>query len=114
MASLQRFSQKLGFAIASENQPLAGFYLVEVHEVAEHIEEDFPEHDGVPVAAQIEEILMPAVHELERGLDRADWGEVSRDYSNLVRACNECHTSTAHEYIEILPAAGTPPFNQRF
>src|SRR5690554_4654739 len=50
MANLQRHSQKLGYSIAARNQPLAAFYLEELEEALETLQNEVPEHDGMPIA----------------------------------------------------------------
>ena len=114
MGEMQRHSAKLGFAITGHNRLLATFYLKEIHEVIEELM-TVDEHDGMPIAKPSGVILLPAIETLAAALStEADWEEVTENYNVLITACNRCHLATEHGFIEILPATGEPPFNQRF
>ena len=113
MGDMQRHSVKLGFAIQGENQPLAEFYLHELHEVLEELEA-VEEHEGMPIGGPAKVILDPALAELDARLDAASWGDAWTAYEATIEACNRCHLATEHDFIRILPASGTPPFNQVF
>ena len=113
MGDMQRHSFKLGFAILGKNQPLAEFYLHELHEVLEELEE-VEEHDGMPIGSPARTILEPALGELASQLEPATWEEAWGAYELAIEACNRCHLATEHGFIQILPAHGTPPFNQVF
>ena len=116
MARLQRFSEKLGFAIHAQNQPLAGFYLHEIEEIAEELEREVPVHDGHAIASMSKTIFHPAISRLEEALGSGTWPERRRDYESLVQSCNGCHTAAGHDFIHILPAEGegTDRYNQDF
>ncbi len=114
MSRAQGFSQKLGFAIEAHNQPLANFYLHEIEETFEEVGHDVPEHSGVPVAQYISELIMPAFEPFEKVLEAKDWGAARENYVALINRCNSCHTKSEYEFIEILPASGKPPYNQKF
>ncbi len=114
MGEMQRHSAKLGFAIAGGNRPLATFYLHEIDEVLEELM-TVEEHDGMPIAKPSRVILLPEVEALAVGLSgEVAWPELTEGYHKVIDACNRCHLATEHGFIEILPAAGEPPFNQRF
>ncbi len=114
MGDMQHHSAKLGYAIAGHNHPLATFYLEEVHEVLGElmtVEAD----DGMPIAHPAGVILEPALEALESKLAaKQSWSEISYQYELVIESCNRCHLATEHGFIEILPARGEPPFNQRF
>ncbi len=114
MGQLQRHSAKLGYAINGHNRPLATFYLEEIDEVLEElmtVEED----DGMPIAHPAGVILAPVLETLENNLaTEVPWPEITGQYQLMIEACNRCHLATEHGFIEILPATGEPPFNQRF
>lgn len=114
MAQLQQHSQKLGFAIEGQNTSLAEFYLHEITEVLEEIEEEIPIHDKLPIAELIKKIPEPMLAPLDKEIEAGHWHEATQAYSNLINACNSCHAATQHEFIVITPANGNPPFNQLF
>ncbi len=113
MGEMQRHSMKLGYAIQGENQKLADFYLHEIEETLDEIKA-VKEHDGLPIGATAGTIMDPAIEPLEAAVDAGDWPASRAAYRGLIEACNNCHTATEHEYIVIIPAEGTPPFNQKF
>jgi len=114
MGELQRFSQKLGYAIEGRSAPLAEFYLHEVTEVAEEIEENVKEHDGFPIAALVKAQLTPQIAPLDDAVEAGDWKAAGTRYRALINSCNTCHVATEHAFIVLTPASGKPPFNQRF
>lgn len=113
MGELQRHSAKLGYSIAGSNGPLAEFYLHELEEVLEKVYE-LEEHDGMPIGAPAGVIMRQLVIDLDERLDSAEWPSAERSYRALIAGCNRCHTATEHAFLEILPATGSAPFNQRF
>lgn len=113
MGEMQRHSMKLGYAINAQNQRLAEFYLHEVEETLEEIKA-VREHDGLPIGHIAGVIVNPALPPLDNAIEAGDWTAANKAYQGLIEACNNCHTATQHEFIVILPATGTPPFNQKF
>lgn len=113
MAELHRFATKLGYAIAAENQPLAGFYLDEVDEVLEEIGE-VEESEGIPIAHTKQVIVDPLRPPLRQAVEAGQWPEARAAYEALIAGCNRCHAATAHEFLVVLPAHGEPPYAQRF
>ena len=114
MSRLQTFSQKLGYAIEARNTELANFYLHEIHETAEDIEKQVPEHDGHHVAALCKAVLGPAISQCEQVMSNGTWNDRWNGYAAIIASCNACHCATAHPFIRILPAKGVPSFNQDF
>lgn len=113
MGRMQRYADKLGYSILGKSSPLAGFYLEEIGEVYEELSR-IEMHDGMPIAQPAGVILEPALAPLEASLQAESWEEAWGYYTMLVNACNRCHTATTHQFIEILPVAGEPPYSQRF
>lgn len=114
MGLMQRYSQKLGYAIRAGNGELAGFYVHELEETAESLIDEVPVHDGLPIARTTETMLMPKLERMERALAGDDRQETAAAYEAVIGGCNACHTATEHDFIVIEPARGEPPFNQRF
>lgn len=113
MGEMQRMSAKLGFAIEGRNSPLADFYLEELGETFEKLT-SISEHEGMPIGHPAATILQPALESLAEFLEQQAWEDTWGAYEVLIEACNRCHLATEHEFIEILPARGQAPFNQRF
>ena len=114
MGEMQRHSAKLGYSLEGGNRPLANFYLHEIEEVLGELME-VEEHEGMPIAQPSGVIMVPVIEALEAGLTgEMAWAELGESYRLLIDGCNRCHLATEHGFIEILPATGEPPFNQRF
>ena len=113
MGELQHHTHKLNLAIQSENVALADFYLHEVEEVAEQIEQLFPQHDGHRVGDLARAILEPQLVALRTTLERSNWDQSRTGFSSLIAACNQCHSATSHGFIRI-EATTANPFNQSF
>lgn len=114
MSTAQAFSQKLGYALEAKNQPLAEFYLHEIDETFEEIEEKVREHDGVPIAQYVRTMMKPSFEPVRQALRTKQWGAARDSYKALIQSCNSCHAKTRHEYIVILPSTGRPAFSQKF
>lgn len=113
MGELQRFSQKLGYAVNAGNLRLSEFYREEIGEVLAELKE-VEEHDGFPIGDTVKVIMDPIMKDFHSAIERRDTKAVQAQYLTLIEGCNRCHAATEHEFIEITPAAGTPPFNQKF
>lgn len=114
MGSLQRFSQKLGYAAEAKNEELVEFYLHEIEETLDELEATVPEHEGLPIAKPIRVIMFPLIEALEEAAHNSDWKKASTGYKDLIDGCNRCHAATEHEFIKITPASGGSPYNQKF
>lgn len=113
MGDLQRHTHKLMLSIDAENAALSAFYLHEVHEIAEQVEALFPEHDGVPVAALVGELLAPRVAALRGTLETGAWEAARGELGQLVDGCNACHAAAGHGFIRVELTTANP-FNQSF
>ena len=114
MTRIQTFSQKLGYSIAGRNQPLAQFYLYEMREAVSEIVRDIPVYDNLPIDQLMVTMFYPPLKPLDTALAASDWPAADAGYTTLINACNTCHTASLHPFIQITPASGTPPFNQKF
>ncbi len=113
MATLQHHTHKLNLSIQAENAALAGFYLREVEEASEQIEQRFPEHDGFPVAALVHAQLDPRLAALNEAIEGARWDQARNGLSDLIAGCNGCHAAAAHGFIRVEVTTANP-FNQSF
>jgi len=113
MGEAQLHSAKLGYSIEGRNLPLAQFYLRELEEVFGEVFA-LEEHDEMPIGDPAVVIMQPLLIDLQERMAAADWPQTEASYTSLIAGCNRCHTATEHQYIEIFPATGPAPFNQRF
>lgn len=112
MGRLQYFTHKLGLAIDAGNQALVGYYLHEVEEVIEEVEE-IEAYDGVAVGGLVKEILVPAFETLEGAFDSGDQGRLDAEHDRLIAACNQCHESANRFYL-VVERRHDNPYMQRF
>lgn len=114
MGYMQRYHHKLLYAVQAENKELAGFYLHELEELSEDINEHIDEYDGHPVGRLTTTMLLPVIEETEATLDENNWPAVRNQVSIITQACNNCHSATDHGYIRIQHQPEQNPFNQTF
>ena len=113
MADLQHHTHKLNLSIEAENAELAAFYLHEVTEVAEQVEQLFPHYDAVAVATLVRSLLRPRIAPLQAALDASRWDEARSGLADLVAGCNGCHAAADHGFIRV-EVTDANPFNQSF
>ena len=113
MADLQHHTHKLNLSIEAENGELAAFYLHEVEEVVEQVEQLFPHYEGVAVTALVKSLLRPRLAPLQAALDGSHWDEARSGLADLVAGCNGCHAAAEHGFIRV-EITDANPFNQSF
>lgn len=113
MGSLQYFLHKTGLALRSANYRLASFYLHEIEEVLEEIGK-VKSYDGHPVGKMSGEATAEVLEALERAVKDEKRGASRRAYSDMIKACNTCHTATDHGFIKVRDRSGRNPFMQSF
>jgi hypothetical protein len=101
MLRLQAHADKLWWSGKAKNQPLANFYLHELEEGAETLEEAHVVEDGFDLSAAVTSMLTPTIEALETTVKAEKWGAFATEYDALVTACNSCHAASAHGYIQI-------------
>lgn len=111
MAWMQTYLHKLDLSVQAANGELTHFYMHELEETAEGIIESIGEYHGAPVGQLVKTLLMPAIEAAESRLD-ANPGD-REAVAGIISACNQCHVSTQHAGIRIVPATSNP-FNQDF
>jgi hypothetical protein len=113
MSEVQHRTHKLDLALQARNRQLALFYLHELRETFETIEQLFPEHDGQAVTALTRAVAEARLPALEERIRSASWEGTTSEFALLLEACNSCHAATQHGFIEIRSTASNP-FNQSF
>ncbi|EGV17383.1 hypothetical protein [Thiocapsa marina] len=112
MGRLQYYAHKLGLSVDAGNKRLIAYYIHEVEEVIEKIE-DIDEADGVPIGNLVKEILVPSFETLEASFESGDEALVDADYNRLLGACNQCHEKAKRPYL-IVERRHDNPYMQRF
>ena len=121
MAYAQRYTEKLYFAGMADNAPLAQFYVHELEETFEAVEDGGYIENDWQLAELVEDLALPALTGVEQAVaaqalgpdpERAR-GLFAERYGALVNACNVCHETTAHGFIRIVvPEASSFPTQQ--
>ena len=111
MAWMQTYLHKLDLSVQAGNRKLADLYLHELEEVAEETAEAVESYEGAPVGKLVETLLLPAIETAESRLE--DNPSDREAVAGLIETCNQCHQSTDHGEIRIVPAT-VNPYNQDF
>jgi hypothetical protein len=114
MMELQHRHATLWFAGEAENWALADYYLHELEELIEDIEELHPEYRGVPVAELLGEMTLPAVEALEDAVDDGDLAGFRVAYDQLTTACNACHIASDRAALVMQRPTQAPLTNLRY
>jgi len=113
MGDMQRYSQKLGYAITKKNKPVADFYVGEIRENVKAIRGEFDTYDQIPVSNMIQMLDSPA-RQLDKAVEAGDWKKARTSYQSMIQVCNSCHEAAQRPYIDLTPVRDKPPFNQTF
>jgi cytochrome c553 len=114
MAHVQRWTHKAALAVQARNQPLADFYVHELSETIETIQNEVPTYEGYAIAQLTEELLRPPLDTLAQALDGGDWPSIDARLREVATACNTCHTATDHGFIHIQVDDPDQPYLQTF
>lgn len=114
MMDLQRWSHKATLAMEARNKPLADFYLHEMEEAIESMQEEAPTYEGHQVADLTERMLVPSVEALDEALDDRAWPTVDKRVQSLAQACNQCHATTDYGFIQVDLQDVPDPYAQDF
>lgn len=101
MMYLHRFSEKLYFAGQKQNWELAEFYLEELEETAERIVQAQKIEDGINISAQMQEMLIPKIKELEEIVKKQNAKSFEGAYKSMIMNCNGCHMATRHGFVKV-------------
>jgi hypothetical protein len=101
MSNMQRYMDKLYFAGTEQNWKLAEFYLHEIHEQVEAIEEAHITEDGLNLSQLAPEHLETQIQSCSHVAREHDAGAFLEHYHTLVNQCNACHLTTRHGFIQI-------------
>jgi len=114
MTEVQHRHATLWFAAEAENWPLVDYFLHELEEIIEDIEEIHPVYDGVPVAEMLAEMTTPAIELLEDATDAEDRVAFVAAYDQLTAACNACHIASDRDAIIMQRPTSPPLTNLRY
>lgn len=101
MGRLQVYANKLWFAGNAANWELAGFYVHEIEEAFEQIEEHDIIENGVEISDAIKEWGLTPLERMEAVIKSSDKNGFSAEYDVMISNCNGCHVVTRHNFIKI-------------
>lgn len=114
MSDVQRYTDKLGYALEARNGPLASFYLAQIDESMQIIITRFPDHEGKSVGSLAKTLTVPKINPLQQSIKSEKWNDADDRYTALIDSCNQCHASTFNQYIVVEPPVGDAPWSQQF
>jgi len=112
MTATQLRHAKLWFAGKENNWDLAAYEIDEIAEGLADAEQQFPTHDGIPVADMIKAVIDPAVAELRKAVEARSSAKFTAAFDNLTAACNACHAGASKPFIRIQRPTSPPLSNQ--
>ncbi len=101
MLRMQMYMNKLWFAGENESWELASFYVHELEEVMEEIEEGEYVEDEHPVYRLIKDWGLRPLEKLEESIKMQDKVLFAERYQAQILSCNSCHQTTKHGFIKI-------------
>lgn len=114
MSHIQRHANKLFFAGNKANWPLAAFYVHELEESMEEIEDAHIVEDDINISKMMKVHGIPSLEVLEDAVKKQSVTDFNSAYINLVSNCNTCHQNTDHPYIVIINPTTPALDNQQF
>lgn len=114
MGDLQRYAHKMALSAHAQNRTATLFYLHETEAVTNEIIEKVPTYEGYSIATLMDQIFVPRVDSLDAAMDRENWNEIAVKIDEVVRACNTCHSASAHGFVQITEGIDKNPYNQTF
>lgn len=110
MSSVQIHHNKLWFAGLEQNWELADF---EVHEIMEAIE-DIRKYQADRPESQKIGVILPDLDSVRTAIIRKNPTQFKKNYTDLTRACNNCHQATNFQFNIVTIPDRSPFSNQDF
>lgn len=111
MGRMQLYMNKLYFAGINGNTELRDFYIHEIEETMETIEEGNVMHEGVNISQNIKLFGLDQLEVFERAIS-ADTSGFKSAYGQLLLSCNNCHTASKYPFI-VLKEPTNPVFDNQ-
>lgn len=114
MNHLNRHTSKLDLAIASENWPLAEFYMHEAEEVLEVFEKTDVIDEELNLSTLYQSLLKGNLQSLESQVKAKDVINAKAAMQTVWNSCNTCHEATNHSFIVVKSGSVDQFPNQQF
>lgn len=101
MGRMQIHFDKLWFAGSNENWDLAGFYIHELEESLEELEENNITEDDIDISNLVKVMTERPFQKLENSIKQKQLDAFKTDYQNMMKTCNSCHQASNHGFIQL-------------
>ena len=108
MGRIQQYAHKLWAAGTAGNLPLAKFYVHEIDEAMEDLEQANINDDGVPVSAHMKTYGLSAVDAFADDMKANGLKDFAGQFGTLVNTCNSCHDKCGYPFIAIAVPSAPP------
>jgi hypothetical protein len=116
MAQVQIQHAKLYYAGQAKNWELAAYSLHEINEALQAVQtfndqfEDFP----TPLSELVPSLVGPPLGEIHAAIRTSDAARFESAFTSLTAACNACHVTLSHGFIQVVTPQGREFTNQSF
>ncbi|NJO13225.1 MAG: hypothetical protein HC872_06905 [Gammaproteobacteria bacterium] len=116
MAQVQIQHAKLYYAGRTQNWELAGYTLHEINEALQAVQtfndqfEDFP----TPLSELVPSLVGPPLGEIHSAIRARDAARFKTAFDSLTAACNACHATLDHGFIQVQTPTDQEFSNQKF
>lgn len=116
MAQVQIQHAKLYYAGQEKNWELAAYSLHEINEALQAVQtfndqfEDFP----TPLSELVPSLVGPPLGEIHTAIRSSDSAGFETAFKSLTAACNACHVTLSHGFIQVVTPQGREFTNQSF
>ena len=111
-AYVQPHHIKLWYAASAGDWDLAAYEADELGETFDDVSTYAPTWKSVPVAKLVEAIFRPALKKVDAAVAAKNMADFKNAYDTLTAACNSCHVTAHHPFLQIgVPA--TNPFSDQ-
>ena len=116
MAQVQTQHAKLYYAGHMQNWELAAYSLHEINEALQAVQifndqfEDFP----TPLSELVPSLVGPPLGEIHGAIRKRDAARFETAFNSLTAACNACHATLNHGFVQVRTPQGAEFTNQTF
>jgi hypothetical protein len=116
MAQVQTQHAKLYYAGHAQNWELAAYSLHEINEALQAVQifndqfEDFP----TPLSELVPSLVGPPLGEIHGAIRARDAERFEKAFASLTEACNSCHATLEHGFVQVRIPQGGEFTNQAF
>jgi hypothetical protein len=105
---------KLWFAGKASNWELARYELDELKETIDAAESLHAVKNEVNVSNVLDSVVQTQIAQVAESIERKNQADFQKAYDGTRSACNGCHESSGHKFIQIVRPATPPVTNQRW